>query len=249
MKGTLAYLHAHLRPGDGVFGIPYVHRYEFLTNRATPTTIGTEMWDETARQRDRQRLTGELAKAKPRYIVFSQLEWPDADGIPWMDRLPELATFVFQNYHIVHVVGSTLIFELGPPQGRPPQEIDVANLNDVPFLEHGWFERSPDATGLARWTSTKATAYLYRSAGDAKFVLHLDFVPPPVSRTLIVRIDGKQAVDLRLEGDYRTISVPIPKGVPQNAVARVDFEVLPEVVAPDTRFLGVAVKAFGFQKR
>jgi len=246
MRTTLGYLYSQLQPNDGLLGLPYVHRYEFLTDRPTPADLGTELWDETARRADRERLVTQLAQNKPRFIVFNQTEWPDSDGIPWMDRLPEVADFVFSHYHIARIIGRTIIYEIGPPLAGPPRVVDPGDLQYAPYLTRGWFEPSSDGKMMVRWSSTSATAFVYRPAGAGRFFLELDVAPPPVPQTLTVTLDGKLAVRRPLTGDFGSITVPVPVGVPKSGSIRVDFDISPAVAAPDTRFLGVAVKRFGF---
>ena len=252
VKATQAYLDAHTAPGEGVFAFPYVCRYNFLLDRASPLEFGSTIWGAAAHPADRQRLLRELAARPPRYAVYDESEWPNTDGVPWSDRVPEISAYLFERYDLEVQIGTTSILRHRVSgTTAPPAVVDAARLQDRPFLVTGWFYPEDMGATRARWITTTATARLTRSGSQRELFVDAEiYVPtgrPP--RWLTASLDGRELgrVNLSDRAGPSTLLFPLPPGAAADSVVLVQLDIDQPYPAADSRRLGLVVRRLGLR--
>ncbi len=249
---TLAFLRSSLGPRDTVCGIPFLSRYQFLIHRPSAVPLGCNIWGLGEMPVWRQRLLEELEATKPRYLVFNDADWPDPDGIPWMDREPELAAYYFDHYHIAKRFGKTTIYELGAPPA-PPSMLDTSAPNAAPDLRTGWYEQEINPLGAFRWTAKTATARLRQLPDQRTFEFDAQIITPQVPgappQTLTVDLNGRAILTTPVANPQLSVQrfrVPIPP-VQRPTTVTVGFRFDNKFAAiTDPRVLGMAIERFGF---
>lgn len=250
---TLAYLEMRLQPGDSVCGFPFITRYEFLLHRASAVKESCDLWDMPATA-ERARYLQQIKLAKPRYLIYNEADTPSFDWVPWLDRAPEVAAYIFGHYHVVKRFGNTLVFERGGA-GWPPSVIEAGSIDAVPFLMTGFYYPEADAHGSLRWTTPEATARIAEIPGDKFFDLDLSASTPQetaassIHQSVTVSINGKRLLTALVPKGaraFRHLIAAIP-AVRRPTVVSVSFSVTPPLTDP--RMLGVPIVRFGFYKK
>ena len=49
-------------------------------------TFGPEIWSGASTPGGQAELVRQIETARPVYVVYDESEWPDTDGVAWMDR-------------------------------------------------------------------------------------------------------------------------------------------------------------------
>ncbi|HEY0394267.1 MAG TPA: hypothetical protein VGD01_07200 [Candidatus Elarobacter sp.] len=188
-RDVLAWLRSHLGPNDTVYGVPYAARYEVLLDRTTPTSLGPQMWSAIVTATDQRRLVEELRRA--RYVIYDETEWPNVDGVGWVDRYAVVAHALETEWRPVAHFGNKVIFELG----APPPERDAVVTGDplaLESLQTGWYAAEEARGTAARWSAPQATALLRASRGDDTLAIdYSTFDVPTVQRTLTVSANDR----------------------------------------------------------
>lgn len=255
VPATLAYLESRLGPQDNVCGIPFLSRYQFLVNRPSAIRLGCDTWGLGTAPQWRKRLIEQLDQAKVKFLVYNDAEASDKDGIPWMDREPDLASYYFSHYRVVRTIGETLIFKRGAP-AQPPGTIDVSDLKATPFLFTGWYHPEENGLGSFRWTARRATAVVTQFPSDKFFELDAETLPPQsanaTAQRLTVALNGRTVLSSKMptaEIAVHTFSVRV-KPVKQPTVMHVSFSTdKPFAAASNFRILGLPVLQFGFTRK
>jgi hypothetical protein len=252
MPPTLAFLKANMAPSDALCGIPFLSRYQFMVHRPSGVPLGCDTWGLGETPQWRRRLIEELATAKPRYLIYNEADWPNPDGIPWLDRMPDVAAYYLDHYRIVKRFGDTLIFERGTP-GQAPSKIEAGSLDVVPLLRTGWFYPETNQLGSFRWTAPSATALVRQLPGENTFTFEVQVVAPQIvgaaPQTLTVTIDGKVIASTRMDPvaqPVRSFRFPV---APVRAPTTVTVGFTTDKAFPasaDPRFLGIPIVRFGF---
>ncbi len=252
MPPTLAFLKANMGPGDALCGIPFLSRYQFMVHRPSAVPLGCDTWGLGEAPQWRRRLIEEFEAATPRYLVYNEADWPNPDGIPWLDRMPDVAAYYLDHYRIVKRFGDTLIFERGAP-GPVPSRIEAGNLDVMPLLRTGWFYPETNPLGTFRWTAPSATALLRQLPGDNTFTFDVQVVAPQIvgaaPQTLTVTIDGKVIASTRMDPvaqPVRSFRIPVaPVRAPMSVTVAFTTD-KPFPASADPRFLGIPIVRFGF---
>jgi hypothetical protein len=253
---VVKYLASHLGVRDTLVSLPFLARYPPLLGRPSAIRWGQDFWNGGALPAWRRTIVQDLDRVRPRYVVYSEASVPDFDGVPWMDRMPEIADYVMDNYHVVKRIGATLVLQRGSES--PPRVIDVGSLLAMPYLRRGWYDPESGALGSYRWTAQEASARLTQTPADT--VLDVDVIVRlgfalSEPRTLSVSLDGATVLrkDLgMLESSITApqvaerLRIPIP-GVARPTVRDVELSVdKARPGATDNRILGVQVVRLGF---
>jgi hypothetical protein len=251
MDPVLAFLKSTLGPTDNLCGIPFISRYQFMIHRPSAVPLGCDTWGLGEMPAWRRALIAELKDANPRYLIYNDADWPDPDGIPWMDREPELAAYYFDHYHIAKRIGRTTIYERGAP--TPPSWIDAASPESAPFLRAGWYEMETNPLGSFRWTTQSATALLRQLPGQQTFALEAQIIAPQASgappQTLTVAVGGRPIVTTPLPAGVQEVEhLRVPVGaVRRPTTLTVSFALSNGfTAATDPRVLGIPIVRFGF---
>jgi hypothetical protein len=246
--GTVAkvvgYLKAHLGPNDRIFCFPYVTRYYFLLSRTSLGAFGPAIWSGAADPKDQRRLAETLKAESPKYIVYDEAEWPDTDGVPWIDRAGVIADYIFQNYHLEKQIGSALLLTRGRANVAPPNVLAVGDASSQLYLIRGWYHA--ESMGQAgRWTTLRASASLSRPAGATD--LHVDFMVPKGDRKVLVSVDGAQVsqIDTAETSGEQHLIVGLPSAAEEKTV-KLEFDTDKPLPTPDARALGIWVHEIGF---
>jgi hypothetical protein len=245
---VLQYLRKQLKPGDRVYGVPYAARYEVLLDLPTPIDFGPELWSAAVRPVDEKLWISQIDVAKPRYIIYEESEWPNGDGVSWLDRYPLIISYIFSHYHIEKIVGKTVLFAPGAPTVPVPDHLAVADLAQMPYLLAGWYYPEDSYGGEpARWMAPHARAVMTRSSAQHEFYVAVYLAAKP-ERTLTIKLNGVDTVPLNLTGSdgWRTLQVAVPQNVPAGRPIDVDLSVNPPMPPSDNRMLGAAVSEMGF---
>ncbi len=250
VRSTMAYLDTHTTPGEGVFAFPYAFRYNFLLDRSTPVRFGPCLWAAAATLADQARLVTELQAVRPRYIVYDESEWPNADGVPWTDRFPEVTDFIFAQYRLEAQVEATSILRYADGDvPLPPSILDLGAASSRLSLRRGWYYPEEFGGRIARWTTTVARAQATRRRGeDELFVDVLGMRTLGAGRQLMVLLDGAEVGKVALPQDDRWITFRFP--VPETAAIERPLTVALLVDRPytiDMRPLGLVVQRVGFR--
>jgi hypothetical protein len=247
VKRVKRYLEDHLSSSDVIFCFPYEFRYNLLLSKVTPGQVGPELWSGTAMPTERQRLIEELERIKPLYAVYDESEWPDTDGVAWMDRLPEIVDYLFAHYCVETRIDSTLILRRCAQIPRPPEELVTGTPENQVYLHRGWYHAELQGNEGGRWMSTTSTALLSRGLVDNSVTLTA-LSPGSDYRQLSVLINGTLLAKLPLKPGWQTYDVIIPPSMPYTLVNRVEFDIDRPLDVPDLRRLGIWVKSFGFRQ-
>jgi hypothetical protein len=252
MPPTLAFFKAHLGPADALCGIPFLSRYQFMIHRPSAVPLGCNTWGLGETPRWRHRLIDEFEATKPRYLVYNEADWPNPDGIPWLDRIPDVAAYYLDHYRIVKRIGDTLILERGDP-APVPSRIEAGTLEVMPLLRTGWFYPETNPLGTFRWTAPSATAFLRQLPGQNTFTFDVQVVAPQIvgatPQTLTVTIDGKVIASSIMDPvpqPVRQFRIPVaPVREPQTVSVAFTTD-KPFPASADPRFLGIPIVRFGF---
>ena len=254
MPPTLAFFKANMGPGDAVCGIPFLSRYQFMIHRPSAVPLGCDTWGLGETPLWRRRLIEEFEAAKPRYLVYNEADWPNPDGIPWMDRIPDVASYYLDHYRIVKRIGDTLIFERGLPRPEP-SKIEAGTLEAMPLLRTGWFYPETNPLGTFRWTAPSATALLRQLPGQNTFAFDVQVVAPQIAgaapQRLTVAIDGTEIASTTMDPiaqPVRSFRIPVrPVGAPRTVTVAFTTD-KPFPASADPRFLGIPIVRFGFAR-
>jgi hypothetical protein len=245
VKQVRDYLLSHLGPTDSLFSFPYESRYTFLTGRTTMGTFGPEIWSGASTPGGQAELVRQIETARPVYVVYDESEWPDGDGVAWMDRAHDVNRYIFDNYHIETKIGSTLLLRRGAPPSAPSW-IQVNKPEASYYLRRGWYHLEPDG----RWMSTHSEAVLTRQPNQKLFSLTAS-VHQRMDRRLTVRFNSEEVYRQRLDGldGLQTFAFPIPGTLTSGAPLNVEIDVDQPIRAADARYLGLWVREFGFRSQ
>ena len=247
VKRVQSYLKAHLESKDTIFCLPFVARYYLLLSRVSPRGVGPELWGGAADPIERRRVIRDLEKIKPAYAVYDEAEWPDADGIPWIDRLQEIMDYLFSHYQVVAKIDTALILRRSEEPPLPPQNIATGELENQLYLPRGWYHIESSGPAVGRWTTLDATALVTRKPGDNALTLTaLSFGTE--SRNVSVSINGLTVAWQPILPGWRTYNTDVPSSVPVRTVNKIEFRTDMPFQSPDPRQLGIFVKSFGFAK-
>jgi hypothetical protein len=242
---VVSYLRTHVGPSDRIFCFPFDTRYYFLLSRTSLGTFGPAIWSGAADQKDQRRLAETLETESPKYVVYDEAEWPDTDGVPWIDRASVLANYIFRNYHLEKQIGSALLLARGRPNAPPPSVLELGDPGSQPYLIGGWYHaESMGQTG--RWTTLRASAALSRPSGATD--LHVDFMVPKGDRKVGVLVDGalvSQIHTAETNGQQHLI-VRLPRTSEEKTV-KLEFDIDKPIPTPDARALGIWVHEIGFE--
>jgi hypothetical protein len=253
---TVAYLKEHLRPGDLVYGFPFAPRYPLVLNLPMAIPMGQDLgWGPGALPKRQQQMIGEFEASRTRFLVYSAADWPDPDGVPWMDRTPSVVDYFYTHYALVKRFGDTLVFERKSPES-PPAVVDAGSLLSVPYLRSGWYYPEKADAGRFSWMTDHATAVASQNNGDNYFEIEVLTTPLPANgpgaNFLVVEIDGKQILSRDLAavppGLWR-FGVPVLPAV-SPGVRQVSLSVDRTLPLPgEARLLSLPVLRFGFTHR
>jgi hypothetical protein len=245
VRKVTRYLEAHLQPTDTIFCFPYAVRYNFLLGKVSPAHVGPSLWAATPELKEQRQLVGELERIKPVYVVYEETEWPDTDGVPWTDRFPEIADYIFSRYRAETKIDGTLILRRSTEAIVPPEKIATGDLLNQPYLVRGWFHVERMGATEGRWMSTKAIALLSRRAGENTLTLTA-FSSAPKPKELSLQINGAFAAGQAINPGWGTYRIDIPDFVPLRSANTVEFTVDSPLPVAESRLLGVWVKSLGF---
>ena len=236
-RDALAWLRAHLGPNDTVYAVPYAARYEVLLDRTTPTSLGPQMWSAIVTATDQQRLVEDLRRA--RYVIYDETEWPNVDGVGWVDRYAVVARALETEWRPVATFGAKVIFEHGaPPAAR--EALAVADPLAVDWLRSGWYAADDARRATARWSAPQASAVLRAARGDDTLsVEYSAFEVPSEPRTLTVSANDRVVGRVPLTpGEHHDL---FPLGPQAAGDVRVALDAGPPLPASDLRTLGILV--------
>ncbi len=247
VNSVTQYLRANLAAGERFFCFPYVARYYVLIGQTSLGTFGPAMWSGAAPRQDQQRVVEMLKAERPKYIVYDESEWPDTDGVPWMDRAVLPSRYIFDNYHIEKQFGSTLVLRQGTATEGTPTRLVAGNFEHQRFLLRGWYY--PDKAGgqPGRWTTTRAVAKIRCPQGEQDLYINTAIMSA-TDRTLSVHADGKELLNTSLAGltGPHTFTMRIPpelRGRDIEVAIRIDNP----LKAADLRSLGLWITELGFR--
>ena len=231
-------LRARLRPGDGLYAVPYASRYAVMLDLASPGRTGPALWAAYARPEDQRELARELVNV--RLVVYDESEWPDSDAVPWIDRYPIVAAAVRTSYRPVARFGAKIVYERGTPP-PPPRDLDLGRPEALSSLIGGWYAEESMSGRPGRWSTADATLALTPAAGDDGVAL--DFIAleqPAQPRTLEVAAGAKAPTAFRLTpGVQRLVyDLPAPHTAGPITLALRSSAALD---VPDKRILGIFV--------
>jgi hypothetical protein len=253
---TVAYLKQRMNPGDLVYGFPFAPRFPLVLNLPIAVPMGQDLgWGPAAIPKRQLQLIAQFEASRTRFLVYSAADWPDPDGVPWMDRTPAVATYFFTHYTLVKRFGDTLVFERKLPPD-PPQLVDAGSLLSIPFLRSGWYYPENSDAGRFSWMTNKATAVASQMKSDNYFEIEVLTTPLPANgpgaNFLVIDVDGKQILSRDLSvmapGLWRFGS-PVPPTT-STTVRRISLSVDRTLPLPsDLRSLSLPVLQFGFTHR
>jgi hypothetical protein len=240
-----SYLQRRLAPGETTFCLPFVARYYFLLGQPTPPQIGPSLWVAAATPQDQQKVVGRLEQLKPVYVVYDEAEWPDADGVPWIDRFPEVMQYLFLRYRVEEKIDSALILRRSEEPPLPPRNIASGELENQLYLSRGWYHIESSGPAVGRWTTSDATALVTRKPGDNALTLTASAVGTD-SQNLTVSINGVAVARQPILPGWQTYEIDLPDSLPSKTVNTVEFRTDAPFQPAAPRQLGIFVKSFGF---
>lgn len=246
LRDAVSWLRAHTGPADRVYAIPYASRYEVLTDRLSPTALGPQMWSAIVTTHDQQRLVDDLRSA--RYVVYDEAEWPNTDGVAWVDRYPVVARSLEAEYHPVATFGAKVIYEHGAP-AAPPHRVDVAD-DAAEALQNGWYAPEDPHHVRARWSAPQASLLLRPQRGDDALVLDYEaYDAPGAGRTLTVAVDDREISRVPLTAGRHHEVLALGEPAKTDRAARISLNTGTPMDAQDMRALGILVYDAGFARR
>ncbi len=119
------FLDAHTAEGDYVYFFPNEAAYYFLFNRTNPTRFAMAYFAVTSDHR--RELVADLEKKKPLYIIYSLKTWR-IDDIPEYQQVPEIVSYLRQNYKKMRDMGEFLILQKIPVvESLEPEQTNKLN--------------------------------------------------------------------------------------------------------------------------
>ena len=205
------------------------------------------MWSSIVTLHDQQRLVDALRSS--RYVVYDETEWPNVDGVAWMDRYPVVAHALDAEYRPVATFGSKIIYEHGSPPA-PARSVAAADPLALEAFDSGWYAAEDPHNVRARWSAPHASLRLRPQHGDDALVLDYEtYDTPGAGRTLTISVDDRVVGKLALAAGRHHEVLPLGSATTAPQTARVSLDTSAPLDALDLRALGVMVYGIGFGKR
>ena len=246
-SAVVDWLRVRLRPEDTIYAIPWAARYEVLLDRTSPTDAGPQMWGAIATARDQRQLVESLQHV--RYVIYDEAEWPNVDGVGWIDRYSIVAHALVTEFKPVAVFGSKIVYEHGTPPG-PRRSLALGDTLSAEALLGGWYAAEDPHNLRARWTAPLAELVLRQEPGDDAIAIDYEtFDQPSASRTLKVSVDDHVVGTTPLVAGRHHDVFSLSGRTGTGRTATIQLESTSPLDAHDLRALGVLVYEVRFGTR